>query len=178
MLRKTKHIDIANYVGVSRETIGKIKKNLTKEIEVYFKANPIRLGGPNICVQVDETKLNHNVKSHRGRSAVNPTWALTMVDTSTRPAKGYAKIVSNRSSNTMVPIIETVVRPGSVIHADEWKAYNILATNDDFNLKRITHKYNFVDPQSGVHTQHVESFNNKIKLDIKAQRGVRTDDRP
>jgi hypothetical protein len=27
--------------------------------------NPIRLGGNNKCVQIDETKLNYNVKSHR-----------------------------------------------------------------------------------------------------------------
>ena len=44
--------------------------------------------------------------------------------------------------------------------------------------KKINHNYNFVDPTTRVHTQHVESLNNKIKSDIKTQRGVRTLDRP
>ena len=31
----------------------------------YVFRNPIKLGGQNIVVQVDEMKLNHNVKAHR-----------------------------------------------------------------------------------------------------------------
>lgn len=101
-----------------------------------------------------------------------------MVDTSTIPGKGYAEVVSSRSSNVLIPIIEDVVRPGSIISTDEWKAYNPLNNNIDYEHKKITHKYNFVDPITGVHTQNVESFNNKIKMDIKAQKGVRNQDRP
>ncbi|KCZ81734.1 hypothetical protein H312_00773 [Anncaliia algerae PRA339] len=41
----------------------------------------------------------------------------------------------------------------------------------------IIHKYNFVDPVSGVHTQNVESFSNKLKIFIKEQRGCRFDKR-
>jgi transposase-like protein len=140
--------------------------------------NPIRLGGNNKCVQIDETKLNYNVKSHRGRSSVAPTWAITMVDTSTTPSKGYAEVVPDRSSETMIPIIEKGVRAGTTIHTDEWKAYNPLTASEDFKHKKITHKYNFVDPITGVHTQNVESFNNKIKKDTKAQMGVRSSHRP
>jgi transposase-like protein len=79
---------------------------------------------------------------------------------------------------TMIPIIKKVVRAGTTIHTDEWKTYNPLTASEDFKHKKITHRYNFVDPITGVHTQNVESFNNKIKKDIKAQMGVRSSHRP
>ena len=72
--------------------------------------NPIKLGGPNIVVQVDEMKLNHNVKAHRGHGIKNLTWVLTMVDTSTTPAKGYAKVIPKKDTNTIIPIIENTLQ--------------------------------------------------------------------
>lgn len=178
LCKKIKLSDISEFVGVSRNTIGKIKKNITDIINNYFLKTPIRLGGNNKCVQIDETKLNHNVKAHRGRSTVIPTWAITMVDTSVTPAKGFAQVVPDRSSSTLIPIIKNIVRSGTTIYTDEWKAYDPLANDTSYDHKKITHKYNFVDPLTGVHTQNVESFNNKIKMDIKNQKGVRTNDRP
>lgn len=178
LIKKINQKAISDHVGVSVKSICKIKKKLTSKINIYYENNPIRLGGINKCVQIDETKLNHNVKAHRGRSAVIPTWAITMVDTTTTPALGYAEVVPDRSSKTMIPIIEKIVRSGTIIQTDEWKSYNPLSNMDCYEHRKITHKYNFVDPITKVHTQHVESFNNKIKLDIKKEKGVRKGDRP
>jgi hypothetical protein len=63
-------------------------------------------------VQIDETKTNHNVKSHRDRVPVRrPGCAITMVDISTAPAKWwYAEVIPDISTATMKPIIEKVVR--------------------------------------------------------------------
>ena len=68
----------------------RLRKVLIKKIQMYCARNPIKPGGPNIILQVDEMKLNHNVKAHRGCVTIKPTWILTMVDTSTTPTKGYA----------------------------------------------------------------------------------------
>ncbi|MGL6008787.1 MAG: hypothetical protein ACRC1D_04950 [Culicoidibacterales bacterium] len=38
----------------------------------------------------------------------------------------------------------------------------------------VCHKYWFVNPENGVHTQHVESFNSYIKFQIKKRKGVKT----
>jgi len=45
----------------------------------YFDNNPIRLGGPGIVVQVDETKINFNVKSHRGKGDFNIKLIFTYI---------------------------------------------------------------------------------------------------
>lgn len=128
-------------------------------------------------VQCDETKINHNVKAHRGRTPKIPTWVLTIVDTSFTPSKGYAEIISDKRSSTILPIIERVVRPGSHIYTDEGRSYFPLGMNSDYNHQSVVHKYNFVNPETGVHTQHVESFNNKMKRKIKDRLGIDADKR-
>ena len=81
------------------------------------------------------------MRSHRGRSPQNPTWALTFASTSSVPSKGYTQIVQSRSSENLKSIILDVVRPGSIIVTDEWRAYNALSCNPNFCHQKITHKY-------------------------------------
>ena len=93
-----------------------------------------------------------------------------IVDTSHKFALGYATIVESRSSNVLIPIINQVVKAGNIIHSDEWKTYRSLADNDAYYYATVCHKYNFVDPISGVHTQHLESYNNRLKREIGARK--------
>lgn len=130
------------------------------------------LGGPGVVVNVDETMVSFKAKSHRGRSAGEQIWALVIVDTSYKPSKGFCCVVENRKAETLLPIIRSVVRPGSIIHTDQWAAYNELGRNNDYTHHTVCHKLNFVEPITGVHTQHVESFNNKIKRSIKERCGI------
>ncbi|KRH94354.1 hypothetical protein M153_2890004847 [Pseudoloma neurophilia] len=55
------------------------------------------------------------------------------------------------------------MRLGSIIYTDEWAAYRNIGENQNYEHKTICHKYKFIDYETGVHTQHVESYNNTIK---------------
>jgi hypothetical protein len=46
-----------------------------------------------------------------------------------------------------------------------WKFYRLRA-------QKVCHKYNFANPIDGTHTQHVESYNNRLKLKIKKMKGL------
>ena len=70
---------------------------------------------------------------------------------------------------TLVPIICSQVASGSTIHTDEHRSYSNLSSFG-YVHERITQKYNSV--LNGVHTQHVESFNNVLKLEIKRRKGL------
>lgn len=166
-----KQVDILKYVNMDRKIAIKIRKELIGNIKRYFVKNPIRLGGPGAIVQVDETKLNFNVKSHRGRGPKDAVWALCIVDTTFSPARGYVQIVTNRTKSVLIPIIKMVVLQGSIIHSDDWQSYNALQ-EEGFSHQTVCHKYHFVEPTTGVHTQHVESWNNKLKLAIKERKGI------
>ncbi|KAG0441041.1 hypothetical protein DMUE_1337, partial [Dictyocoela muelleri] len=85
--------------------------------------------------------------------------------------------VASRNASTLMPIIERVIRNNTTIHTDEWKSYNALSIHPEYIHRKITHKYHFVDPITGIHTQNVESFNNKLKLFIKSQKGCKEADR-
>jgi hypothetical protein len=74
-------------------------------IERYYNDNQYRMVGSTVVVQVDETKLNFNCKSHRGRENREPVWALVIVDISTTPASGFAEIVVDRTKRTLLVLL-------------------------------------------------------------------------
>ncbi|KAF9744318.1 hypothetical protein NGRA_3576 [Nosema granulosis] len=134
---------------------------------------PIRLGGLGIICQIDESLFVHKVKYHRGRAPRRQVWVFGIVDTSTSPAIGYMRIVEDRSAATLLPIVQEVCLPGTIIHSDMWAGYRELSERTGFDHGTVNHRFNFVDPITGVHTQHVESFWNAHKEKIKAMKGVR-----
>jgi transposase-like protein len=162
---------IAQNTGLSLSTVKRLVDQIGEIIESDYNDNQYRMGGSTAVVQVDETKLNFNCKSHRGRENREPVWALVIVDTSTTPASGFAEIVVDRTKRTLFSVINRIVRPGSTIHTDDWPSYRQLG-NGNYNHASVVHKFHFVDPTTGVHTQHVESYNNKIKRKIKESLGV------
>ena len=65
---------------------------------------------------------------HRGRAPQNEVWVFGMVHTSQTPALGYMEIVPDRSVATLLPIIQVHILPGTIIHSDEWAAYQHVAS--------------------------------------------------
>ena len=147
--------------------------NFFREVcAVYFAANPVKLGAHGVTVEIDESCFSHKPKHHRGRGPRSPIWVFGIVDTSTKPSFGYMEIVETRDATTLLPIILKVVRQGSIIHSDEWRAYrNIQGLG--YTHKTVNHSVNFVDANTGVHTQTIESYWNKHKSYIKTMRGCK-----
>jgi hypothetical protein len=169
--RETSRKEISDTTGVSLSVIYKIVKLIRSRIGDYFGRNPILIGGPNVIVQIDESKFNFNVKAHRGVAPSEAIWVFGIVDTSFKPARGYMQVVAHRDRETLCEIIQRVVRPNSIIHSDEWMAYSNVSTLG-YEHGTVCHKYNFVAPLSGVHTQHVESYWNRQKLRVKRMKGL------
>ena len=95
-----------------------------------------------------------------------------LVDTSQQPALGYMEVVTSRDALTLLPIIQRHVAAGSVVHSDQWRAYSQVGTLPNVaSHSTVNHQINFVDPVSGVHTQHVESYWNRSKTKLKRMKG-------
>ncbi|XP_063710240.1 uncharacterized protein LOC134838875 [Symsagittifera roscoffensis] len=161
----------ATQVGVSQRAIVDAFASLREICQRHLLANPIQLGGPGIVLEIDESCFSHKPKHHRGRIPQQPIWVFGIVDTSYKPAIGYMEIVEQRNAATLLPIIQSVARPGSIIHSDEWRAYRGIQ-GMGFAHKTVNHSVNFVEPD-GTHTQTVESYWNRKKTLIKSMLGCR-----
>ena len=103
-----------------------------------------------------------------------------MVDTSRTPALGLLRMVPNRTRTTLLPIIQAHTRPGTIIHSDDYATYrNAVGQLPNVAMHQVVnHSLNFVDPITGVHTQHVESYWNRVKRKFKQMMGVDRDQMP
>ncbi|KAJ8930661.1 hypothetical protein NQ314_016516 [Rhamnusium bicolor] len=63
--------------------------------------------------------------------------------------------VENRTKDTLLEIIQKWILPGTTIMSDCWKSYDCLA-DEGFQHEAVNHSKNFVDPDTGAHTQNIE----------------------
>ena len=150
--------DISTDFGINKNLITRVFHKLRKIIGVYLEADPIRLEGPDVVCQIDESLFSHKVKAHRGHAPMKQVQVFCIVDTSNTPSKGYMELVENRTAHTLIPIIQRVWRPGTIIYSDEWAAYRSIQKVTGLLHRTANHSANFVDRVTGVHTQNVESF--------------------
>ena len=79
------------------------------------------------------------------------------------PALGLMIMVQRRDAATLLPIIQQHVRPGSIVWSDEWAAYRrVQQLPSVAQHSTVNHSIQFVDPTTGVHTQNIESYWNRV----------------
>ena len=86
-----------------------------------------------------------------------------------RGGRVYTKIISDASSETLIPIIKRKVIPDSIVYSDSWKAYNVLDVSD-FKHFRINHSELFADKKN--HINGIENFWNQAKRHMRKSNGV------
>lgn len=168
---ETTNEHIMDEIPVSSDTLIKFFKKLRNCCRLFNLNNPLRLGGEGIICQLDESLFRHKPKYHVGRCTNHEIWIFGIVDTSYVPARGYLQCVQNRTKKVLLPIIKRIVRSGTIIHSDEWSSYKILQRNG-FCHDTVNYSLNFVNPITGTHTQHVESFWNNQKYRVKIKKGI------
>ena len=95
-----------------------------------------------------------------------------LVDPHGTPALGCIEIVPQRDAATLLPLINAHVAPSTIIHSDEWAAYNRVQRFSNVSSHDVAnHSVNFVEPFTGVHTQQVEIYCNRVKTKLKQMKG-------
>ena len=85
---------------------------------------------------------------------------------------GYMEVVQRRDAATLLPIINAHTAPGSIIHSDMWASYNRVQRLPPVAAHNtVNHSRHFVDPVTGVHTQNIESYWNRVKTKLKRMKG-------
>ena len=84
------------------------------------------------------------------------------------------QLVEKRDRATLLPIITRHTLPGTTIYSDCWAAYNKVGELPNVvHHGTVNHSRHFVDPQTGVHTQAIESYWARAKSKLKRMRGTR-----
>ena len=89
------------------------------------------------------------------------------------------EIVNRRDAATLLPIINAHVAAGTIIHSDEWASYRQVSTLANVSGHSVVnHSVTFINPTTGTHTQHIESYWNRSKIKLKRMRGCHADQLP
>lgn len=127
-----------------------------------------KIGGPGKIVEIDESKFGRR-KYNRGRR-VDGQWVFGGVqrsDDHNEPVKGFLVCVGERKASNLIPILKEYVLPGTTIISDYWKAYDKL-NEHGFIHQKVNHSLEFVNNQTGAHTNTIESNWYSIKKSIKS----------
>ena len=82
------------------------------------------------------------------------------------------EVVPDRSAATLLPILQAHVATGTTVYSDHWAAYNsVQSLGNVASHGTVNHSLNFVDPVTGIHTQHIESYWNRVKTKLKRMKG-------
>lgn len=87
----------------------------------------------------------------------------------------FAVVVERRDANTLIPILRRLVRPGSIIISDMWKAYDRIEEVQEagfqyYTHETVNHSKTFKDPTTGAHTNTCEgAWQSQYKAHIPGQ---------
>lgn len=86
----------------------------------YFERHPMKIGGVGSIIEIDETVIS-KPKYHRGRVTAEEQWYFGGVERGS--GRCFLVLVERRNAETLLPIIQAHVFPGSIIISDLWRAY-------------------------------------------------------
>jgi hypothetical protein len=141
------------YFGYSDNTIASYFLYFRELVADALDEQDFKIGGPNIVVEIDESKFGKR-KYHVGHR-VDGVWVFGGVER-TQEGKIFLVVVPDRSEETLLRFIQAHILPGSIIISDLWRGYRNI--NEKLSLMHLTvnHSRNFVDENTGAHTNTIE----------------------
>ena len=134
--------------------------------KITLLGNCEKLGRNGKVVQIDESKFDKR-KYHRGHH-VEGQWVFGGIEQDSR--KCFLVPVEKWDEQTLLPIIQKWIEPGTIIVSDCWKAYCKLETHG-YEHQTINHSKEF-ENKDGDHTNKIEGHWRLAKCKL-AKFGVR-----
>ncbi|XP_046663933.1 uncharacterized protein LOC124356778 isoform X2 [Homalodisca vitripennis] len=154
---------------INHNTIVDWNNYLREVCAAKLLANPLVIGGPGLTVEIDESvfaKRKYNV----GR-VPKKQWIFGGICHETKDCFLFA--VEDRSAASLMPIIVERIAPGTRIVSDKWRSYNgIRNANSNYDHNTVNHSENFIDPETGAHTNTVKRMWGVAKSSFRRQYGT------
>jgi transposase-like protein len=158
-LSKASHETTMILSGHSPNTITSFFSHFRQLVSSALKEEDQEIGGPELIVEIDETKLGRR-KYNRGHR-VDGIWILVGIE---RRENGKIFLIPlpDRSAATLTRLIAQHVRQGSTIHTDGWRGYSDLSAMGYTHLV-VNHSKTFKDSSTGACTNSAEGLNSGLK---------------
>ena len=117
-------------------------------------------------IEVDESYFGGVRKGKRDRGAAGKVPVFGLLK---RGGKVYAVTIPNARTETLLPIIESKIRPDSIVYTDSFRAYDVLDVSD-FHHVRINHSKLFAEDRN--HINGIENFWNQAKRHMSRYNGI------
>uniref|UniRef100_A0A0L8FHC4 ISXO2-like transposase domain-containing protein n=1 Tax=Octopus bimaculoides TaxID=37653 RepID=A0A0L8FHC4_OCTBM len=153
---------LALYSGVDNKTAIQWYELCRKVCSGKMLRDKALLSGPSHEVEKEES-LYFKRKSHVGRIG-HQTWVVGCYDPTVK--KGFLQRVPDRSAATLEAVIIEYVLPGTIVHTDKWGSYRN-PQQLGYIHKTVNHSTNFVNPETGACTNHMEAYWSQIKRRLK-----------
>ncbi|XP_026684137.1 uncharacterized protein LOC113470127 [Diaphorina citri] len=118
-----------------------------------------KIGGPGKVVEIDKAKFGR--PDHEGQDA---KWLFGGIER-TDEKKIFLVPVETPDSSTLLQIIQEKVQPGTTIISNCFKAYNCLS-EEGFTHFTVNNRINFVDPETGAHTQNIKRLWREVRAHV------------
>ncbi len=140
-------------LGISKPTIVDYDM-FVREVFIHYcaKFSKLKIGGPGKIVEIDEAKIGHR-KYNKGR-ILEGQWIFGGIERNSR--KIFLVPVKNRNSKTLLRLIRKHIALGTTLISDCWRGYQNLQHDRNFQHLTVNHSINFVDPETGTHTNTIE----------------------
>lgn len=153
---------IKKMLGLSASTVSDWLNFFREVCEVAIMNSSEKLGGEGKIVEIDESVFGKR-KYNKGRM-VKSRWVIGGIERGT--GKCFLVPVSNRNSETIMNVIQMYINPGTTIITDEWKGYNKLC-KENYTHLTVNHSINFVNAETGAHTNTIEGEWSKVSVKKK-----------
>ncbi|XP_027218228.1 uncharacterized protein [Penaeus vannamei] len=139
-------------------------RSFCSEVTEQWLDNQEPIGGPGIVVEVDETLFGKR-KYEIGR-LLSQIWVFGGIERVSKKLflVPLVELLSRkRDAETLIPLINKYILPGSVIVSDGWSAYRTISKHG-YEHQVINHTEHFVNPENPeIHTQNIERLWRDVK---------------
>lgn len=155
----------AQIIGVHRNTAAAFFTRLRKVIADEMEKTSSFAGE----VEVDESYFGGARKGKRGRGAAGKVPVFGLLK---RGGRVFTVMIPNSRTDTLLPIMERMILPDSIVYTDGFTSYDALDVSD-FHHVRINHSERFADRHN--HINGIENFWNQAKRHLRRFNGIPKD---
>ncbi|KAG8225075.1 hypothetical protein J437_LFUL000054 [Ladona fulva] len=156
-------------LNISRKAVVDWNNYLREVCSLKLLHSSKKIGGDNTTVEIYESLFNPR-KYNLGKTQ-SQQWVIGGICRETKEV--FLHLIPDRKKETVLPIVEECVLPGTKIYTDEHKAYEEIYKLG-YDHHTVNHSQNFVDPTIGAHTQ-IERWWRSSKERTKGQCRTRRD---